>query len=75
MIQCNHEREVKAMTTKCYLLEATEVVMNIIDYIERHIMGFTTLEFHDDDDTFVEFTVQLRIEDVSWLENLLAPIV
>ena len=52
-----------------------EVVMNVIDYIERHIMGFTTLEFHDDDDTLVEFTVQLRIEDVSWLENLLAPIV
>ena len=63
------------MTTKSYLLEATETVMNVIDYIERHIMGFTSFEYHADDDEFIEYTVQLRTEDVPWLEETLAPIV
>lgn len=63
------------MTTKSYLLDATETVMNVIDYIERHVMGFTSVDYHDDDDELIEFTIQLRTEDVAWLEFLLEPIV
>lgn len=62
------------MTTRSYLLDATEEVWNVISYTEEHVMCFTEVIHHADTNT-IEYTVQLRAEDVSWLEDLLAPIV